>query len=548
MVSSLLLAGSLLAFSPPPSAPDPVMDPPEELARTRRPTKDLTFFGFFFTRAETTNVSPENDLFKGQVVGRLFGPNTTRTSKDRAVFLEQRFIPFFIYEPKVLSRHARIRASFELDWTYGDANNSAGGNFGSAFTADQVNLQTQNLQVEFDIPRAKGWTIDLGLQRLYDTAFNPYLTVFEQMTLTGTRLNFWGSDAVGLTVHGVAWGQKLKFGAYQLYENLIQRDDDVSLFEVATDRHVGRGVHVGGHVRYLRDASSGAGGVGVLGQGPASPLAGYTGAFRFPIADIDVDPDPDVEASFESYTSHFAWTGLDASYNPMLSGGWWGASAYAVGNFGKIIGDDPLNPDQTIDIANVAGLAANARVAIRWGRTPRDMVSLEGMYTTGDADGISDGTYNGVITGNTWGAPGALMTSHGAYLLMPHSNVVNRFYAAVTDPSNLGFGMMSGNLNASVDVIPNRLEVKMGGAVARSNIRPVAGERFIGAELNGRISWRFRPLVALEAHAAYLWLGGYFRSPEVQSGAPDGDLAAGTPQPLPINPWTAFLSLRWLMV
>ncbi|MCA9655193.1 MAG: hypothetical protein H6712_00125 [Myxococcales bacterium] len=538
MVTSLLLTGSLLAWAPPPTAPDPATTTtPEELGRTRRPGKDLTFFGYFFTRAEMTNVSPENDLFKGQIVGRLFGPNTTRTSKDRAVFLEQRFIPFFIYEPKVLSRHARIRASFEIDWTYGDVNNSAGGNFGSAFTADQVNLQTQNVEAEFDVPGTKHWYVDLGLQRLYDTALDPYRTVFEHMTLTGTRLNFWGSDAVGVTVHGLAGGQKIKLGAYQLYENLIQKDDDVALFEAATDRHLGRGVHVGGHVRYLRDASSGAGGVGLLGQGPASPLAGYTGAFRVPIP-----------GGIESYRSHFVWTGADASYNPLLTAGWWGASAYVVGNFGRMLAEDPERPDHYDELFKVRGVAANARVALRYGRTPHDMVSLESAYTSGDADGITDGVYNGVITGNTWGAPGALMTSHGAYLLMPHAYVVNRFYAAVTDPSNLGFGLWSANLNASYDIVPNKLEVKVGGAVARSNIKPLAGERFIGGELNGRITWRLRPLVAIEAHAAHLWLGGFFRSPEVLSASSDEDLAAGTPQALPRNPWTAFLSLRWLMV
>ena len=541
MVTSLLLAGSLLAMKPPATAPDPVTADgagPEQLSRTRRPDRDLTFFGYFFTRAETTNVSPGNDLFKGQVVGRLFGPNTTTTSDDRAVFVEQRFIPFFVYEPKLLSRHARLRASFEIDWTFGDVNNSAGGNFGSAFTADQVNLQTQNLQVEFDVPKLPGWSVNLGLQRLYDTAYDPYRTVFEHMTLTGPRLHFWGSDAVGLTVHGDQWGQKFKLGAYQLYENLIQKDDDVALFELATDRHLGRTLHVGGHVRYLRDASSGAGGVGVLGQGPASPLAGYSGVYRFPIP-----------GDVERYRTHVVWTGLDASYNPMLTAGRLGASAYVVGNFGKILAERAEQPSDFGELTDIQGLAANARVAFRYGRTPRDMIALEGTYSTGDPNGITDGHYRGVITGNTWGAPGGLLAGHGAYLLMSHTFVVNRFYAAVTDLSNLGFGLSSATLNASYDILPNQLEVKVGGAVGRSNIRPVAGERFIGAELNGRLSWRFRPLVALEAHAAYLWLGDYFASPEIVAPMEeDYDFANATPQPRPDNPWTAFLSLRWLMI
>ena len=51
MVTSLLLTGSLLAWAPPPTAPDPATTTtPEELGRTRRPGKDLTFFGYFFNR------------------------------------------------------------------------------------------------------------------------------------------------------------------------------------------------------------------------------------------------------------------------------------------------------------------------------------------------------------------------------------------------------------------------------------------------------------------------------------------------------------------
>jgi hypothetical protein len=542
VTSTLLLAGSLLAFRPPPSAPDPVSPTgataaPEELGRTRHPQRELTFFGYFFTRGEVTNVSPQNDLFKGQVVGRLFGPNTTSTSKDRAFFMEQWFIPFFVYEPKLLNRHARLRASFELDWTFGDVNNSVGGNFGSAFTADQVNLQTQNLAVEFDIPKLDGWYVDVGLQRLYDTALDPYRTTFDQMSQSGTRLNFWGSDAVGVSIHGTQWGQKFKLGAYQLYENRIQKDDDVSLFELTTDRHLGRGVHVGGHVRWVRDTSSGAGGVSVLGQGPASVLTDYMGAFRFRIP-----------GDVNRYRSNFVWTGADASWNPLLTAGRLGGSAYVVGNFGRVATEDPLSRDQFRRLAKVAGLAANARVAFRWGRTPRDAIALEGMYTSGDANGITDGKYSGVITGNTWGAPGALMTSHGAYLLMPHAFVVNRFYAAIADPSNVGFGMTSATLNASWDVVPSKLELKLGGAVARSNIEPIAGQRFIGTEVNGRISWRFRPLVALEAHAAWLSLGGFFESPEIVAPPEGFDPRNPVPGPRPDNPWTAFLSLRWLMI
>ena len=83
--------------------------------------KELTFLAFFFSRAELSNIYPENGMLNGQLIGRLFGPNTsTTTAEDRSLFFEQRIIPFFVYEPQILDGFALLRASFELDWTWGD--------------------------------------------------------------------------------------------------------------------------------------------------------------------------------------------------------------------------------------------------------------------------------------------------------------------------------------------------------------------------------------------------------------------------------------------
>lgn len=525
-MSAVALVCSVLAIAPPAVEPrGPSVLAPEELGRTKEPDRSLTFIGYFLTRAEVTNVAPTNDLFKGQVVGRLFGPNTTSTSSDKAFFFEQRFIPYFVYEPDITGDRARLRASFELDWTFGDTSNGAGGNFGSAISADQVNLQTQNLAIEVDI--ARGWSFNLGLQRLYDTVLDPYRTPVNRMQYTGERLAFWGTDAVGLRVQGREGEQRFDFGAYLLYENLIQRDDDVVLLEAGTDRHLGKTWHVGATFRYLRDSSQGQGGVGILGQGPDSQLADYMGAYRFTIPD-----------ETEQWRAHFAWLGVNTSYNPLFEAGRWAASGFAVGNFGQVSADVPGPASGFYKLANVLGLAANARVGFKYGRTDADHLAADLIYTSGDANGLEDGTYSGVVTGNTWAAPGAIFTSHGAYLLMPHANVVNRYYAAVADISNAGFGLMAATLNLSGDIIRNRLAAKLGGAAGASPVQPLGGGRFIGAELNARVSWTIRPFLDLEAHAAHLWLGDFYDSFETVVG--EG--------PRPRNPWTAFLTLKWLMI
>ncbi|HZS39834.1 MAG TPA: hypothetical protein VFF06_23535 [Polyangia bacterium] len=481
----------------------------------------LRFLAYFLTRAEATNVAPTNDLLQGRVVGRLFGSNTTQTTSGANFVAEQRLIPFVIFEPRVLDRFARLRLSFEINWTWGDSSYGVGGNFGGAFSGRQINIETQNVEVEFRL--LKGWYLNIGLQRLWDNVRNPYNTFFSTISLTGTRLMFWGSDAVGVSLYGQQWGQSFKLGGYVLYENKIQDDDHVLLFEALTSRTLPFGLNVGGSVRYLRDTSSGAGGVSVLGQGPSSPLADYDGAYRFP-------------STGANYHADLAWVDVNAAMNPEFTAGRWGASAFVVGNFGQLRTKQP--DGRYVKAADILGLAANLRLGYRYGNSRNDVIVGDFVYSTGNHNGIAGGRYTGVITGNTYGAPGAPFISSGAYLLLPHSTVVNRFYAAVFDVSNLGYGLSAGTLNVSYDLIRNVLTAKVGGAVGYANVAPSGGGHFIGAEANASLVWRIKVFFAVELHGAYLWLGDFYDSPAVQPGG-----GGGRPQ----NPWTVFTDLKWLM-
>ena len=96
------------------------------------------------------------------------------------------------------------------------------------------------------------------------------------------------------------------------------------------------------------------------------------------------------------------------------------------------------------------------------GRTSEQLLRPNGLFWTpffprkADAprhDGLEDGTYSGVVTGNTWGSPGAPFTTFGTYLLMPHPTVVNRLYGAVSDISNMGFGLTAGSIGFGYDII-----------------------------------------------------------------------------------------------
>ncbi len=485
---------------------------PEE--REEQEIDEFKFIGYYFMRSEMSNVAPENQFLKGQVVGRLFGGNTTRTSSRTSRYTEQRFLPMITYSPRLFDGWAKMRMSFEFDWTWGDANYGAGGNFGGGFSGDFVNMQTQNLFVEFR-PKPNLF-INAGLLRLYDNVQVPYYTFTDHLIYKGYRLALFGSDATGVGLH---WfydtDKRVKLGAYQLYENNVEEDDDVVLFEMDHEKDFGLETSAGLSVHYLRDHANGEGGVSILGQGLNSGLSDYNGVFNFDLGG-------------EKYEADIFWLGTHAHQDPLLAQGRFGWSGFAFWNVGQV-----QTANRTVDIS---GLATNLRLAQRYGESKMDQVALDMVFTTGDDDNIQGG-YNGVLTGNNWTAPGAVFFSHGLYLLLPHGNVVNRFNAAVIDIQNLGYGLQAASLTASKELVPNKWLVKTALGAGRATSTPESIEKNIGVEANLNLRYRLRVFMDLELHAAHLWLGDFYDSPVVN----------GNLDTRPKDPWTAFVTLKWIM-
>ncbi|MBU2492939.1 MAG: hypothetical protein KJ571_09970 [Bacteroidetes bacterium] len=486
-------------------------DFPEE--KIKEDKNEFKFIGYYYMRSEISNTYPTNEFLKGQIVGRLFGGNTTKTGSDSR-FTEQRFIPIIAYTPRLFDGWATMRMSFEFDWTWGDANYGAGGNFGGAFGADFVNMQTQNLFIEFRPQR--NLFINAGLTRIFDNIRVPAYTFTDDLITTGYRLAIWGSDGTGVAGHYYLNDQRFKFGAYQLYENNVDQNDDVSLFELDYEYDFDIKNSAGLTLYYLRDRGNAEGGVSILGQGLNSGLSNYNGVFNFNFGNND-------------YTADIIWLGTHFHGDPLLKQGRFGYSGFVISNFG--------NAKTEIQSVDIFGLAANLRLAYKYGKNTNDYVSADGVFSTGDDNNISDGKYSGVLTGNNWTAPGAVFFSHGLYLLLPHGNVVNRFTGAVIDIQNIGYGLMAGSLTGSYDIIPNKLKIKSSLGIGASPVTPAGGGSLIGTEFNFNLLYKLRVFMDLELHAAYLKLGDFYDSQAVNGGIPVR----------PDDPWVLFASLKWIM-
>jgi hypothetical protein len=409
--------------------------------------------------------------------------------------------------------------SFEIDWTWGDASYGTGGNFGSAISADQVNLQTQNIELE--LKPFNRFTINLGLQRLYDSPYNAYRTFVSTMTKTGYRLMYWGTDAVGITARYDWEFSRLKGGFYQLYENNPNQIDDVTLWGLTYEQDVTPGWRQGLTAYYVYDRANSEGGVSILGQGLASNLADYNGVFRFPLGG-------------NPYRADIFWLGTHGNYNPEYTDGRFSLNGFVMTNLGKVRTKQNTGYKNAADIF---GLSSNLRFGYKYGATTDDNITADIIFASGDDNGLSDDEYSGVITGNTWGSPAAIFISSGSYLLYPHGNVVNRFISAISDLSNIGYGQLGGALNLQRSFIPNKLTAKVGGAFAQSIAEPKAGGSNIGLEVNAMLGFKPAVYMDVELHAAYLSLGDFFDSKRINGGESSR----------PDDPYTMFLVFKWLL-
>lgn len=485
------------------------------------PIKEFQFIGYSFTRMTVTNVSPVNEILQGQVIGRLFGQNSTTTVPQTAVYFEQRFVPFFVYQPKILDGYATFRSLFKIDYTWGDQAYGVGNNRGGAINAGQINLQT--LMANLELRPSENWNIVVGLQRLFDNVRDPNVNSLQTFQTSGYKLAYWGTQAVGINSFFKLNPWTLgRIGMFQLWENEIRKDDDVVLWMLDIESRVKPLLEVGLDFWYAYDRAKSAGGISVLGQGLNSALAEYNGAFRLKFP-----------GSNQNYTADLFWVGGHLSYNrDFLMGRWW-FDAYVMSNFGRV---DSISDDKNYRAASVLGLSANAMASYKYGMTANDKISAEILFSTGDGNNANDGKINSVITGNVYGSPVGIYSAHRAFLLFPDPQVVNRYYSAVHDVSNMGLGVTALFLNVSKDFIPNRFSGKLGFATAISNVIPAGGDALIGNELNLELRYNLKVFLTWTLSASYLWLGDFYNAPSVTYY-----------NQRPKNPFVIFTTLNWLM-
>jgi hypothetical protein len=485
--------------------------PPEarrEAVQPRTEVGGLDFFALAQVRASANDLASTNPLLDGQVVGRLGGTNGVVVDRAvRALYTEQRVNGFFTYAPPLANDKVSLTAAFEIDFAFGDSAYGTGGNVGGGFGADQVNLQTRRLHLDLfpSGPHHRAHVI-VGLQFLGDGVADPTRSTPDQLIRSGGRLSFFGSEAAGAAVYGtVTQGLdplvRYRAGLFTLAELGLSLPDDVLLGVADVELRPAYATAFGAHLWYVQDRSGGQG--GALGLGPTSALWQLQGGPTLDPYDGLAPPDG------AQLDADLVWAGVDGGYNAALDRGPAGVHAVAIANVGKVYA--PLVHDDW-----VGGVFVDVEGRLRWAPGSGSVVRAEYVY--GSAAGANPDRYGGVVTGNAYGVAGALMPSHGTLLLFPDPRAINRQVSVVADASAAGLGLSALTSSVGWDVVPNRVTVGGGAAVAFSG-----AAQLFGTELDARATWKPAPFVELS------WMGAV--------------LTPGPAAALTAVPWATFVAL-----
>lgn len=242
----------------------------------------------------------------------------------------------------------------------------------------------------------------------------------------------------------------------------------------------------------------------MLGQGVSSALSELQGGPRMDYWPDDSTVTPELDADL-------VWIAVDHSINAGLDRGPVGASALVVANLGRLYVTDLADH-------NVLGFLGDLEVRARFAEGEGSVARAEVVYSTED-DADTD-TYEGIVTGNSYGAVGAVYGTHGTLLLFPDIGAINRQVARVYDVSGGGEGVLGITGGVGLDVVRNKLTVGIGGGHARdADMNP------LGSEINARVSAKPWMLVDLGVSGAVL-------------------LDSGLPQ----DPWVVYTTFQWIIL
>ncbi len=400
------------------------------------------------------------------------GAPTIQKDAPTAAYVEQRLRAKFTAGEE----NVKVVWFSEIDMTWGDSAGSAkpadttGGayrNSGGALGADRINLETKNIFVWFKLPNT---TLDftVGLQNQSDAY---------------AGLLYGGADMAGVFVNGKFDPVALTLGWAKLYENNVQKADDMTLYVASAKLAPVKEAKLGLNFYFLQDDT---GETSTANQLPVDPGANLNRK-RIYIPGVD-----------------FTFAAGPASLTGFL-----------LYENGKI---DYLNP-ATTDI-KIQAFAVDLRGDLNLGP---GKAFLEGIYLTG-GDGSGD-KYKSIITlSDVNASPGgnSFFARTDMSILLPNIDDCNTNQALIgaagsassQSPGNNGRGIWHVAVGYS-QKLTDKITGKVGAGYLTATKLLVSDPSYkkkdMGTEFNANVNYNIMKGLDFGVYGAYALIGDFFK-------------------------------------
>ncbi len=399
------------------------------------------------------------------------GPTIAKDAPS-AAYVEQRLRVRFAFGEE----NVKVVWFSEIDFNWGDqaggslpiGSAGAGRNTGGALGADRINLETKNVYVWFKLPNTS-LDFTVGMQNQSDSY---------------AGLIYGAADFAGIFMNGKFEPVTYKLGWAKLYENNVQKADDLTLYVASVGFVPVKDARLGVNFYFLQDDT---GKVADVNELPVNPGAALNKK-RVYI--------PGVDGAFK--------------VGPVT------LSAFFIYETGKIESTTtPAAPD--IDIKGYAGdLRADANFG-------PGKLFVEGLYVSG---GDGTGTdYKSIITlSDVNASPGgnSAFVRTDMSILLGNADDINTNQALVgaagsassQSPGNGGRGITHVAVGYTMK-LADKLTGKVGAGWLQATKKLATDASFrdkdMGTEVNANLNYNIMKGLDFGVYGAYAWLGDFFK-------------------------------------
>lgn len=439
--------------------------------------------------------------------GQVLPPDKATDDKNSVHFFEQRS---HLYITPKLGDYVDGRFAFEIDSRWGDSAYGTGAQAGAGFNADQINIETKNIQIGFRIPDSSV-SGTLGVQTIKD----PY---------NGLIMGW--SDAAGLTVNtALSDASGLTFGYYRFWQPSAtfkkQSEVDFLRFEYAAKSdNFSFGVNLHGILDNTGEHGAGALGGDAFGTATGNGYAPFS---------YNVSTGHESLVGSTKYTMNVWMPGVNFNANlgaVTLDG----FVVYETGSFNSMT-------DGVSDVS-ISSMAAQLSAGTMVGGTN---LRLLGFYVSGDDSNQSNGVgvkANGFYGPGVYSFAGAWMGLTGLKIAFSDLDATNQDAALIYDPANImeqqPLGLVALTLTANTPLSDkSRLEAALGMVTSGKN-RVVNGSSQMLTEVNA--GYHYTPVAGFDLGAVFAYgvVGDFYKVSSAQAAAynaksPGADVSAMDP-------------------